>query len=260
MEGSPMIKPSELKRAAVKEGIPQAVVEKDIALSAALKAISESDLTRHLVFKGGTAIKKVYFKEARFSEDLDFSVFETEKGRCVDMLRDALEGTGVEGIEFEKIEEEETSAGLKASVRFIGPLAHPQRIRFDLSFRDNLVEEPTRRRIIDTYGFGPAESQVMSLEEILAEKLHALGNRSAARDLYDVWFLFGKGIEIDEKVLEKKFAYYGERYDAKKTIENARKSKENWTRDLKNLIRELPPYDPLEKMVETRLLEIPRVL
>jgi len=254
------IKPSELKRAAVKEGIPQAVMEKDIALSAALKVISESKMTKHLVFKGGTAIKKVYFKEARFSEDLDFSVFEATKGQCVDMLRDALEGTGIEGIEFEKIDEEETSAGLKTSVRFIGPLAHPQRIRFDLSFRDNLVEEPTRRRVIDSYGFGPAELQVMSREEILAEKLHALGNRSAARDLYDVWFLFGKGIEVDGEVLEGKFAYYNEKFDAKKTIENSRKSKENWTRDLKHLLRELPEYDPLEKMVERKLLEISRIM
>lgn len=255
-----MIKPNELKRAAIKEGIPQAVMEKDIALSAALKVISESHLTKHLVFKGGTAIKKVYFKEARFSEDLDFSVFEMEKGECVDMLRDALGGTGIEGIEFERIEEEETSAGLKASVRFIGPLAHPQRIRFDLSFRDNLVEEPTRRRIIDSYGFDLAELQVMSLKEILAEKLHALDNRSAARDLYDVWFLFGKGVEVDVEILERKFAYYDEKFDVKKTIENARKSKENWTRDLKNLLRELPVYDHLEKMVEKRLLEISRVL
>lgn len=260
MEGSLIIKPNELKRAAVKEGIPQGVVEKDIALSAALKVISESHLTKHLVFKGGTAIKKAYFQEARFSEDLDFSVFETGKGECVDMFRDALEGTGIEGIEFGKIEEEETSAGLKASVRFIGPLAHPQRIRFDLSFRDNLVEEPTRRRIIDSYGFGPAELQVMSLEEILAEKLHALDNRSAARDLYDVWFLFGKGIEVNGEVLERKFAYYDEKFDAKKTIENARKSKEKWTRDLRNLLRELPEFDPSEKMVERRLLEISRAL
>lgn len=255
-----MIKPNELKRAAVKEGIPQAVVEKEIALSAALKAISESHLKKHLVFKGGTAIKKVYFKEARFSEDLDFSVFKTAKGECVDMLRDALEGKGIKGIEFEKIEEEETSAGLKTSVRFIGPLAHPQRIRFDLSFRDNLVEEPTRRRVIDSYGFGPAELQVMSREEILAEKLHALDSRSAARDLYDVWFLFGKGVEVDGEVLERKFAYYDEKFDTKKTIENSRKSKENWTRDLRHLLRELPEYDPLEKMVERKLLEISRIL
>jgi predicted nucleotidyltransferase component of viral defense system len=254
------IKPSELKRAAVKEGIPQAVMEKDIALSAALKVISGSHLTKHLVFKGGTAIKKVYFKEARFSEDLDFSVFGMAKGECVDMLRDALEGTGIEGIEFEKIKEEETSAGLKTSVRFIGPLAHPQRIRFDLSFRDNLVEEPNLRRIIDSYGLGPAELQVMSLEEILAEKLHALDSRSAARDLYDVWFLFGKGVEVDGEVLGRKFAYYDERFDAGKTIENARKSKENWTRDLRNLLRKLPEYDPLEKMVERKLLEISRIL
>ena len=222
--------------------------------------ISESHLTKHLVFKGGTAIKKVYFKEARFSEDLDFSVFETAKEECVDMLRDALEGRGIEGIEFERIEEEETSAGLKTSVRFIGPLAHPQRIRFDLSFRDNLVEEPTRKIIIDSYGFGPAELQIMSLEEILAEKLHALGGRSAARDLYDVWFLFKKGVEVDGEVLERKFAYYDEKFDAKKTVENARKSKENWTRDLRNLLRELPEYDPLEKMVERKLLEISRIL
>jgi predicted nucleotidyltransferase component of viral defense system len=255
-----MIRPSELKKASVREGVPQAIVEKDLALSAALNVISESHLTKHLVFKGGTAIKKVYFKEARFSEDLDFSVFETEKGECVDMLRDALEGTGIEGIEFEKIEEEETSAGLKTSIRFIGPLAHPQRIRFDLSFRDNMVEEPARRRIIDSYGFGPAELQVMSREEILAEKLHALGNRSAARDLYDIWFLFGKGIEVDGEIVERKFAYYNEKFDAKKTIENSRKSKENWTRDLRHLLRELPEYDALEKTVERRLLEISRIL
>ena len=254
------IKPSELKRAAVKEGIPQAVMEKDIALSATLRVISESKMTKHLVFKGGTAIKKVYFKEARFSEDLDFSVFEATKGQCVDMLRDALEGTRIESIEFEKIDEEETSAGLKTSVRFIGPLAHPQRIRFDLSFRDNQVEEPTRRRIIDSYGFGLTEFQVMSLEEILAEKLHALGSRSAARDLYDVWFLLGKGVEVDEGILEKKFAYYDEKFDAEKTIVNARQSKEYWTRDLRNLLRELPEYDALEKTVERRILEISRIL
>lgn len=255
-----MIRPSELKRVAVKEGVPQAVLEKDIALSAALKVISGSHLTKHLVFKGGTAIKKVYFKEARFSEDLDFSVFETAKGECVDMLCDELEGTGVEGIEFEHVEEEKTAAGLKVSVRFIGPLAHAQRIRFDLSFRDNLVEEPARRRIIDSYGFGPAELRVMSPEEILAEKLHALGGRSTARDLYDVWFLFGKGVEVDGEVLERKFAYYDEKFDAEKTIENARKSKESWTRDLRNLLRELPEYDQLEKIVERRLSEISRIM
>jgi predicted nucleotidyltransferase component of viral defense system len=256
VEGALMIKPSELKRVAVKEGVPQAVLEKDLALSAALKAISGSHLTKHLVFKGGTAIKKVYFKEARFSEDLDFSVFETGKRECADMLRDALEGAGVEGIEFEHIEEEKTAAGLKASVRFMGPLVHPQRIRFDLSFRDNLVEEPTRRRIIDSYSFGPAELQVMSVEEILAEKLHALGTRSAARDLYDVWFLLEKGIKIDELVLNEKFAYYDERYDAGKAIENARKSKESWARDLRHLLRDLPSFDSLEKIMERRLLGI----
>ena len=68
------------------------------------------------------------------------------------------------------------------------------------------------------------------------------------------------GVEVDGEVVERKFAYYDEKFDAEKTIENARKSKENWTRDLRNLLRELPEYNPLEKIVERKLLEISRIL
>lgn len=69
-----MISLKELKRLAGREGVPQAVVEKDYALSVVLKAIAGSELANGVVFKGGTAIRKAYFREARFSEDLDFSV------------------------------------------------------------------------------------------------------------------------------------------------------------------------------------------
>jgi len=259
MERTLIIDSSELKRTAVKEGVPQAIVEKDIALSLALRGISDSQLAGHVVFKGGTAIRKAYFKEARFSEDLDFSAFGAEKAECVGMLRKALEGINAEAFRFDVVEEEETAAGLKASARFKGPLAHAQRIRFDFSFRGNIVEKPVRRPIIDSYGIGAVELKIMSLEEILAEKLHALGNRSAARDLYDVWFLFEKGISVDNQVLIKKYSYYDEKFDIGKTIGNARKCKDNWTRDLRHLLRELPAYDPIEKMVEGRLSEISRI-
>ncbi len=64
---------NELKRTALKEGVPQAIVEKDYALSVALKAIAGSQAAPRLVFKGGTAIRKIYFENARFSEDIDFN-------------------------------------------------------------------------------------------------------------------------------------------------------------------------------------------
>jgi predicted nucleotidyltransferase component of viral defense system len=59
---------------AQKEGVGERIIEKDYVLSWVLIAIAESDLRDHVAFKGGTALKKVYFPEYRFSEDLDFTL------------------------------------------------------------------------------------------------------------------------------------------------------------------------------------------
>jgi len=252
-----MIGLSGLKRLAAREGVPQAIVEKDAALSVALKAIAGSELAKHVIFKGGTAIKKAYFKEARFSEDLDFTAVGLDRNGCLRLLRTVLEGKTIEGIAFGKVEEEKTTAGLKASVKYVGPLIYAQRIRFDFSFRENLAEKPGRRELIYSYGLASSGLLVMSLEEIFAEKLHALGSRSAPRDLYDVWFLFEKGTKIDKRVLDKKFAYYGEKFDVKKEIENALKSKDDWVRDLRHLVKNLPAFEQVEREVERKLREIP---
>jgi len=253
MEGDLMLALSELKRTSAREGVPQAIVEKDYALSVALKALAGSELAQRCVFKGGTAIRKAYFKEARYSEDLDFTAINMERGGCLRLLRAALEGKTTEGIVFAEIEEVKTSAGLKAAVKYIGPLGYAQRIRFDFSFRDNLVEKPKERELIDSYNLGPARMQVMGIEEIFAEKLHALGSRFAPRDLYDAWFLLGKGIKADSKVLERKFAFYNEKFDAKKAIDNARKSEGEWKRDLQPLLKVLPDYKKVESEVEKGL-------
>lgn len=250
-----MIGLSQLKRLAAKAGVPQGIVEKDIALSGALRAISDAELAKHVVFKGGTAIRKIYFKEARFSEDLDFTVIALDQRGCSGLLKEALEDKTTEGIVFEKLEER-PSVGLKAAIKYLGPLGHAQRIRLDFSFRENLSKKPIQKELIDTYSFGSGKLLVLSLEEILAEKLHALGSRSASRDLYDVWFLLEKGIQIDKPMLDQKFAFYNEEFDAKKAIENARKSKDNWTRDLRHLLKKLPEFEQLEREVERKLQKI----
>ncbi|MCY4487141.1 MAG: nucleotidyl transferase AbiEii/AbiGii toxin family protein [Deltaproteobacteria bacterium] len=70
---------------------PWEVLERDYLLSWLLAGIAEKPALRdNLVFKGGTALKKCYFGEYRFSEDLDFS---------------SLEGTPV-GEEMEYLVEE----------------------------------------------------------------------------------------------------------------------------------------------------------
>ena len=55
-------------------GIPWHVIERDYLLSWILAGISQVPvLFDTLIFKGGTALRKCYFDDYRFSEDLDFT-------------------------------------------------------------------------------------------------------------------------------------------------------------------------------------------
>ncbi|HLB42237.1 MAG: hypothetical protein A3F13_00880 [Gammaproteobacteria bacterium RIFCSPHIGHO2_12_FULL_40_19] len=56
------------------------LVEKDYALSYILAGIAkQQQLSHSLVFKGGTALKKIFFGDYRFSVDLDFSTLNAPK-------------------------------------------------------------------------------------------------------------------------------------------------------------------------------------
>ena len=53
--------------------IPEVVLERDYCLAWFLVGLSRSTLRDVLAFKGGTALKRCYFGDYRFSEDLDFN-------------------------------------------------------------------------------------------------------------------------------------------------------------------------------------------
>lgn len=56
--------------------IPEAVLERDYCLAWFLARLSGSPLKAILAFKGGTALKRCYFDDYRFSEDLDFTLLQ----------------------------------------------------------------------------------------------------------------------------------------------------------------------------------------
>src|SRR5215467_13217578 len=56
--------------------IPESVLERDYCLAWLLAELARSDLHQGLAFKGGTALKRCYFGDYRFSEDLDFTLLE----------------------------------------------------------------------------------------------------------------------------------------------------------------------------------------
>lgn len=71
-----MIQPGEVARLAHRLDLGDKTIEKDYVLTWLLLAIANSPLRDRLAFKGGTAIKKVYVPDYRFSEDLDFTLLD----------------------------------------------------------------------------------------------------------------------------------------------------------------------------------------
>lgn len=62
-----------LEEARKRLGLPWELLERDYLLSWILAGITQVEaLQNSLVFKGGTALKKCYFGDYRFSEDLGF--------------------------------------------------------------------------------------------------------------------------------------------------------------------------------------------
>lgn len=233
----------ELNGRAAAAGVPRAIVEKDYALSVVLLGISKSPLAGKIVFKGGTALKKAYFPDARFSEDLDFSALAADEEEIMAELRTLFLGKELHGVRFISLEREKTRAGLRVALKFSSMLGSPQRIRFDFSFRDNLALKPEGKDVSGDYSLGGAKLLVAPLEELFAEKIHALFSRAAARDLYDVWYLFRRGVRASRELVEMKFAYYGEKYEPaalKARIESFRK---DWRRDLFQFMKQVPDFD-----------------
>jgi len=66
-----------LKSLAKEQGISLEIIQKDYALSYLLAGMALTPgLGEKIALKGGTALKKLYYPDYRFSEDLDFSTLE----------------------------------------------------------------------------------------------------------------------------------------------------------------------------------------
>src|SRR3990172_9883461 len=113
-----MIPQAEISRTANREGMSDRVIEKDYCITWILLALADSDLKDFLVFKGGTALKKIYFPDYRYSEDLDFTVIkEVSPEDIITKLKNTLaELSKSQGFQFdipdEEIEEREDSLTL----------------------------------------------------------------------------------------------------------------------------------------------------
>lgn len=188
-----MISKPELQRLANREKVAVGVLEKDYVLTETLKALFQTPLLGNLlVFKGGTALRKVYFSDWRYSEDLDFTAKHDIKKEALQELLTSWysqikQATQI-NLSTKMLHKPNGYARVRA--QFIGPLDYPGMIFMDLSFDEPLCLEPVQMEI-KAHPFLPEGQKVLAypLEELMAEKIRSLVERGKSRDYYDVWRL-----------------------------------------------------------------------
>jgi len=193
-----MIPPGEIFRMAHRLSLGDKTIEQDYVLTWMLLAIANSALRDRLAFKGGTAIKKIYAPDYRFSEDLDFTLIDdipnetliAEIERLFPWLRREVNITlAVRRVETHK------SGNPAIYVNYVGPLRGDLNSRFfktdftrDEMLLFPLVEAPLQTPYSDCQD-RTETILVYSMEEILVEKLCALLGRTEPRDLYDIHYI-----------------------------------------------------------------------
>jgi hypothetical protein len=164
----------ELLEKARERGLTLPMVEKDYVLGWMLYGLSEIP---GLIFKGGTALSKVYFPKIwRLSEDLDF-VFGGDFGVISASLKHAFEKARAKsGIRFILKSAFSNPSYLQLKVQY-DALLGKNWLKLDVT-KEVPIDAVEGRRLEQIYSdYPPFKVKVESMEEIGAQKLRALIER-----------------------------------------------------------------------------------
>jgi len=269
-----MISRTELNERVQEWGLREDIVEKDYVIGWLLWGIgSNPRLSASWAFKGGTCLKKCYLETYRFSEDLDFTVLPGGpiKPDEVTPLLQEIFGRIYEqgGIDFRVrsavLHLRPDSESAEGRVYYRGPRNAPEvaGIKLDLTEAEQVICPTVLRKISHPYPDqlpAPATIRCYNFEELFAEKLRAMGERSRPRDLYDIVNLFRRKeffpyAELIRSVYVQKCESKGIETFTFDSLENSPYRAEIETEWANMLGHQLPVLPPFESFWQ----ELPRI-
>ena len=261
-----------IQDAAYLKKVPMHVIEKDYALSYVLAGMAKQpELSHSLIFKGGTALKKIFFGDYRFSEDLDFSVINAPKGQQLEnallsaliLSKELLNEYGSFDIQLkrnpEKAPHPKGQDAFNVLVKFPWQPTPLCRIKVEITHDEPVILSPEFKPILHGYE-EKIDCTIASyhIEEIVAEKLRALlqthqklvtrgWNRPRARDYYDLWYIlknYSSSMDthrliamLDKKCMHRDVSY--QNIDDFFTAELVKEANQNWQATLGAFVHEL---------------------
>ncbi len=222
---------------AIKHGLPMQFVIKEYHLFNVLSKVASFAVQskRELIFKGGTALSKIYLGKAqRFSEDLDFDLDE-DLAAVNQFSKELAQSLSEYSIpEFRKV---------KKTIQFYciydSPLGQKDHIRVDMASKKILTAMPpvikpaisefTQSTVLGFYAY--------EIEDLMARKMNALCSRTEGKDVYDVYsalLLCGKMGEAIKQMLKSEGRKESVEEFLKKTKEAVKKADPKKLRNLTN--------------------------
>lgn len=275
-----MILKKEIEKIAEAQGVLKSTVDKDWVLGHFIDGIyAIPELREALIFKGGTCLRKCYFQNYRFSEDLDFTCinpkFELNKGVLNKLMQVIYNRTELPLYiqELKTLKHNEKLTGYKAVIKFWGA-DHPRNqapptperwttsIKIEIILYERMVFPLETRQVHHPYSdqlsHYPLDIPCYTIHEVLSEKFRALIQRSysAPRDFYDIWYLANHVNDINwSKVKEAFFAKMEYKEIEFKGVEqlinyeNDKALKAAWKNSLAHQIpqKQLPVYEIVKK-------------
>jgi len=208
-----VISAAEIQRKAGSGHIDPMIIERDYVLGCYLLLLAQNPVIQQSwIFKGGTCLRKCYFQNYRFSEDLDFTM---KNAISTDELHDLLANinetvTDRVGIRFdqnniivEEIKDEYGKESFEAKVYYQGPWhfrGTAPALKIHLNRDEYVAFRPVMRPVFHNYSDRddlPHDRLIVyTLEEALSEKLRAISGQrrfAIARDIYDIYHLMENG-------------------------------------------------------------------
>lgn len=173
----------ELRRISVKEELSLNFIAKDEMISRLLLNLQGFG---DIILKGGTAINRVYLKNKRFSEDVDFDL--VFRGTIKEALQRTKQIVG-KLKDFSIAQPRIMKETIRYDLFYINPLNHKDKIR--LEFRIIKKASGYSKKIVN-YGFVPYESgllNVYTVKKLVLQKAECIMKRMEGKDFLDLYYL-----------------------------------------------------------------------
>jgi predicted nucleotidyltransferase component of viral defense system len=255
-----MISVNEIRKKAREQGVPETTVERDYLQNRFLNELFSE--TENLAFKGGTAIRKIYVRDYRFSDDLDFTLRDKmERAELAAVIKkskdDAKNNAGI-GFEddFELVE---VANGWKALLHCRSSMTSRISINIKLDmteFGRERIFLPVEKRAIfhDFSDSCDTKIATYSLNEIMAEKMRALFDRGWPRDFYDVYRLWDVAdMDVAVPTFEKKCEFKGIKPDIDALNGEREQLRSGWNSSLGHQMKSVPGFDEMFESLLGRL-------